>query len=260
MKHITLLLILFFTAHQALAECAMMGITYYPQQRTISQNSMFIIEGYAYSQKIIHSFENDRQAYLENTNGERIELILQEIVKGQMGLTQALFKPAQKLTLNEKYYLKFSHLTPKENYTDLTRYNADIKDHEPVAWEVTQEQAKEVNNSLKLHFKKTDVQYYGCGPAAYAIFQPENMPEEEIWFKTEVYDESRATSTTFMIKIFEGRLRVGHGMCSGGFTFNKDGNYKVRFTPMNTDGKEIATTAWQSFESPYKYSKDPMGF
>ena len=40
-------------------------------------------------------------------------------------------------------------------------------------------------------------------------------------------------------------------MCAGAFTFSEKGKYKVRFTPMNTNGKSLETTDWITFESPY---------
>ncbi|SHG11417.1 hypothetical protein SAMN05444483_1054 [Salegentibacter echinorum] len=237
MKNTILLLFLLFTIHQSSAECAMSGFTYYPEHSAISQNSIFIIEGYSFSQKVINSFKNDREAYLQSEDGEKIDLILKEILIGQMSLTQATFKPAEKLELNKKYFLKFTHLTNKENYNELTRYNRETKEHEPVAWKVTDNNTEELSDDLSLKFEKTDVQYYGCGPAAYAVFQPQNSSDLEIWYRTEVYDEKTKTSTIYIIKTWKEKLQVGHGMCSGGFTFSKDGDYKVRFTPMNIDGK-----------------------
>ncbi|MDW7695334.1 hypothetical protein R9C00_27900 [Flammeovirgaceae bacterium SG7u.111] len=171
-----------------------------------------------------------------------------------MDLTQAVFKPSIKLELNKKYFLKFSHLTESENYHELTRYNSSNAEHEPVAWEVTESHSPELNLNLSLKFVQMEVEYYGCGPAAYAVFQPNNLPESEVWYKTEVYDETTKTSSTFIIGARTGIIRVGHGMCAGGFTFNNEGSYKVRFTPMNIDGKKLNTTKWKTLESPFKNS------
>jgi len=38
------------------------------------------------------------------------------------------------------------------------------------------------------------------------------------------------------------------------FTFKRKGTYKVRFTPMNIDGKSLETTDWKIFESPFSKS------
>lgn len=259
MKKLLLFTILLFSIQSSKAECTMSGMTYFPEQSTISQNSLFIIQGYAFSQKIIKSFSENRRAYLESENGEKIDLILEEVLIGQMSLTQAIFKPSEKLELNKKYFLKFSNLTEKETYDELTRYNSAKKEYEPVAWEVTDAKADQLNSEFNIKFENTEVEYYGCGPAAYAIFDLENSSGMEIWYKTEVYDIENKTSTVFIIKEWKGKLSVGHGMCSGGFTFNGDGNYKVRFTPMNIDGNKMKTTEWFTFESPYKNSKNPWG-
>jgi hypothetical protein len=56
--------------------------------------------------------------------------------------------------------------------------------------------------------------------------------------------------TTFYIREWEETLDVGHGMCSGAFKFKKEGDYKVRFTPMNIDGISLKTTNWETFKSP----------
>ncbi len=32
------------------------------------------------------------------------------------------------------------------------------------------------------------------------------------------------------------KIADGHGMCFGAFSFNPKGNYKARFTSINTDG------------------------
>ncbi|SHJ25627.1 hypothetical protein SAMN04488096_1224 [Mesonia phycicola] len=48
-------------------------------------------------------------------------------------------------------------------------------------------------------------------------------------------------------------------MCSGAFAFKKEGKYKVRFTPMNIDGKKSTTTDWITFESPFMNDKSIFG-
>ena len=45
-----------------------------------------------------------------------------------------------------------------------------------------------------------------------------------------------------------------HGKTSDIYHNNK-GTYKVRFTPMNTDGKSLKTTDWKIFESPFMNEK-----
>ena len=44
-------------------------------------------------------------------------------------------------------------------------------------------------------------------------------------------------------------------MCSGAFLFKEKGKYKVRFTPMNIDGKMNKKSQWITFDNPYSNQK-----
>jgi hypothetical protein len=69
--------------------------------------------------------------------------------------------------------------------------------------------------------------------------------------KTEVVEIATNTRTSFYLMSYENKLDVGHGMCSGAFTYKNSGKYKVRFLPMNIDGKELQPSDWTTFESPH---------
>jgi hypothetical protein len=112
-----------------------------------------------------------------------------------------------------------------------------------------------INQSLKIDYQKTDVIHYGCGPSSNAIFNVSNRNSIEIWYKTEVIEISTKTKTIFYITDLENKLNVGHGMCSGAFSFKSSGKYKVRFTPMNIDGETLKTTEWKVFNSPFANDK-----
>jgi hypothetical protein len=51
MKKMTLLLFLIFGMKSAVEECAGSGMQYFPSTKEIRLNSIFIIQGYAFSQK-----------------------------------------------------------------------------------------------------------------------------------------------------------------------------------------------------------------
>ncbi len=258
MKKTILLLLLTFGIKTASAECSMSGMTFYPEQKEISLNSMFIIQGYSFSQKTINSFK-ERTIYLESENGELIKLNLQEILKSQMSLTQAIFKPSKELKPNTTYFLKYSDQTESEG-REMTQYNREKKEREKVYWKTTNKKTIEnLNSNLNVEFEKTEVILYGCGPSANAIFDVKNKSESEIWYKTEVVEIETNKKNIYYIKEWNGKLNVGHGMCSGAFTFNRKGKYKVRFTPMNIDGKSVRTTDWKTFESPFINYKSPFG-
>jgi hypothetical protein len=234
--------------------CASSGLTFLPEKKEISLNSMFIIEGYAYSQKTINSFKN-RNVFLESTDGEKVELILQQILKGQMSLTQAIFKTKKELKPNTKYFLKFSNLTKNEK-SEMYQWNSKTNKSEQVYWQTTNlKEINLLNSDLKINFEKTKVIHYGCGPSANAIFEILNKSENEIWYRTEVIDLTTKLKRVYIIREWNNNLNVGHGMCAGAFTFKRKGSYKVRFTPINTDGKMNKTTKWITFDNPYNNQK-----
>lgn len=256
MKKFTLALFLILSFHSAFASC-ISTMTFYPTQKEISLNSMFIIEGYLSCQGTINSFK-ERKVYLESLNGELVELILQEILKGELDLTQAIFKPSEELKPNTIYFITYENQTNIEE-SQMTRYNENIKKWEKVYWITSDKKMMPLlNPSLNIKFKNTEVEMYGCGPSANAIFIEENKPENETWYKTEVVEIATNKKTIYYIKDWLGRLEVGHNMCSGAFRFKDKGKYKVRFTPMNTDGESLKTTSWTTFDSPFANSKRPF--
>jgi len=250
MKKFILLLFLTFGSTSAFAECTSSGMQFFPEQREISLNSMFIIQGYALSQKKINSFKN-RAVYLESENGEFIELNLQEILVGQLKLTQAIFCLNSELKPNTTYFLTYANQTDNDR-GEMMRYNREKEKSEKVFWKTTDKKSiATLNPNLNIEFEKTEFILYGCGPSVNAIFNVKNKSDSEIWYKTQVVDLKTNNKTIFYIKEWDGTLNVGHGMCAGAFTFNSTGKYKVRITPMNTDGKPLPKTDWKTFESPY---------
>ena len=81
----------------------------------------------------------------------------------------------------------------------------------------------------------------------------------EIWFKTEVIEIKTGKKRVYYIRNWEEKLNVGHGMCSGAFTFSSESKYKVRFTPTNTEGDTLKTTDWVIFNSPFVDNNGPFG-
>jgi hypothetical protein len=235
----------------------MSSMTFLPKKKEISLNSMFIIEGYGFSQKTINNLQN-REVYLEDKNKEKIILNLIEVLIGNMLLTQAIFKPTTKLKSNTIYYLKYTDQT-KEESNEMRKWNSKTSKREKVFWKTTNlENIDLLNKDLKIEFNSTEVVLYGCGPSVNAIFDIKNKKHREIWYKTELINLVTKSKKTYIIREWKNNLNVGHGMCAGAFKFEKKGRYKVRFTPMNIDGKMNRSTEWFIFDNPH--SKKPKGF
>ena len=251
MKKFLIVLLFFLNLKVAFGKCASGGLQFYPEQKEISMNSMFIIQGYAKSQESIIEFYK-KKVYLISENGEQIELKLQKMFKGQKDLTQAIFKPEKELKANTKYFFK----NPNDSIEFYTQWNSEKKEMEKVHWITNNsKECEPINTNLNIEFIKTEVIQYGCGPSVNAIFNVKNSSGGEIWYKTEVTNLSNNRTNTYYIKDFDGKLNVGHGMCAGAFAFDRNSKYKVRFTPMNIDGKAINTTDWIEFENPFLKEK-----
>ncbi len=234
---------MFLEVNTLYSKCISEGFEYYPKTKEISLNPMFIIQGYYYSQKVILSFKNQK-VYLLSENGEEVVLNLQEILKGDYYLTQAIFKPAKELKPNTKYYLKYESLSK-----DSESWNSDMRDKlENLYWQTADKKTVDpLSPNLEITFEKTEYQEYDCGDASWAIFNLKNTRKEEIWCKTELIDKETNVKTVFYIGAENDKIRVGKGMCSGAFNFVPKRKYKVCFTPMNTDGKVLKTTKWFHF-------------
>ena len=248
MKRIFILLVFILTSISAHADCGQFGMSFFPKQKQISKNSMFIIQGYATSQSTISSFKN-RLIYLESDTGELVELKLQEILIGQLEITQAIFRLSQQLKPNTTYFLKYSEQTKGEE-AEMQRYNSQTEKYEKVFWTTsTVPFLQPLNSDLKIEFEKTELIYYGCGPSVNAIF---NVNETaETWYRTEVVNLISNKKTVYYITAWKGKLNVGQEMCAGAFTFDQDATYEVRFTAMNTDGKTIRPTDLIVLENPF---------
>ncbi|MGY5846586.1 hypothetical protein ACW6QP_04140 [Salegentibacter sp. HM20] len=236
-------------------ECVPGHISYLPESKTISLNPKIIIEGSGYIQKLLQQFK-DNPPYLENAAGDRVLLQLEEINVGQRGISQGLFSPTEKLKPNTENFPNYISGTENKP-ANPEKYDRLEKEHKRVKWTTTTTPAEALNQELEINFLENQVEFYGCGPEAFLIFELENTNDQEIWYHTELVDLQTGESHSYILDVWKDALYVGHGMCSGAFSYSKEGEYKVRFTPMNIDGESLATTDWYTFESPYVGADNP---
>ncbi len=247
MKKIILCVSLLF-ANNLYAKCAIKGFSLYPENPQISLNSLFIVEGYRDSQKTIESFKH-KKVFLKSAKGQKVELKLLKILRGQVEQTQAIFKPVKPLSANSTYYFDYEGMT-KEDKKEFSKYNSRTGEIFQPYWKTSNKKFnKKINSNLKITFDKFAVAEYGCGHGEHALFKVKNFDNDEIWYKVELKNsKSNKVQTNYLIPYTQDMIRVGHGMCSGYFEFTQ-GKYMVRFTPMNADGKKIKSTKWIKFNT-----------
>ena len=250
MKNFILFCFLITGLQSCIARCAPNAMFFFPINKEISINSFFIIEGHGHDQETINSFKN-RKVFLKNYSGEQIELKLREIIKGQKQVTQAIFYPIKILRPHTTYFLAYANQTKRES-ASMHRHNHSKGREERVFWKTTGvENTKIISPEFTIEFEKMKYNHSSCGPSINAIFNVRDLNKQVVWFKTELVELDSNKKMTYFLSITDKKLYVGHGMCSGAFSFERQGKYKVRFTPVNTDGKLLASTDWKIFENPY---------
>lgn len=236
-------------------ECILGSITYLPVSETISLNPKIIIEGSGYSQKQIQKFKTN-PPYLETESGEKVMLQLEEINVGQMGITQGVFSTQENLNPDTDYFLNYE-TGDKSQKANPEKYNRELKEHQRIKWSTSTSAIEPLKKDLVITYTRDQVEFYGCGPEAYAVFEIKNSPDQEIWYRTELVNIKTGESRSYILNIWKDDLYVGHGMCGGAFLYDETGDYEVRFTPMNIDGQNLATTDWFTYESPYVGVENP---
>ncbi|MDM1348717.1 hypothetical protein [Myroides marinus] len=239
MKGFLLLLIGLCSVISSYADCAVHGLDVFPKQKNIKQNSLFILEGYAWSQEIILKLNTTYPIYLESGN-EKIKLQVLEVCTGEFKLTQAILKPETDLKAGLEYTMRIDGDIPFDK--ELTRYNREIGEYEPVTYTVLAEkdliapvlegQVKEVKKSFEM---------YGCGPSVNIIFSNPAKDDSELLVKTTVKSLKTGKKGIYYLQSDSDEINVGYGMCSGAFQFKEGDNYEVEFVFMDSAGN-IADT------------------
>ncbi|WP_298520527.1 hypothetical protein [uncultured Kordia sp.] len=144
---------------------------FYPMEKMISQNAMFVIEASGTrTMETISSFKN-RIVYLQSESGDIVTLALQEVLYSKKNLAQAIFKPTRPLQPKTTYFLKYENQTEQETIDIKKRHQTSHK-RKKLYW-ITNATADVIESSsnLKITYTKSRVTEFGCGPLAFAILE-----------------------------------------------------------------------------------------
>ncbi|GAB3561804.1 hypothetical protein GCM10027578_03130 [Spirosoma luteolum] len=225
------------------AMCAMSDLRAFPATATLAPTSILILEGYEASQPVIRALNKKYPVYLVSASG-RVRLLVQALHEGQFRLTQAVVKPERPLKPGQTYTLLIEGVEP---YQAPVRYNSRLRRSEPYQYTVlapTRPPATVSWLTYPHESKKTLVQY-GCGPATNVFFDfALSVPTADTAFvvRAEVRSQATGRTTTFYLESEKGRVGIGHGMCSGGFTFDQGTDYLVSFTLIDGVGRPLLAT------------------
>lgn len=247
MKTIINILILLFVTINGFSKCISNGLDFWPTKQTINKNSIFVIDGYTWSQKIVRGLGTTYKVYLKSEK-EEINLKVQEICVGQYNLTQAILKPEKPLSVGKEYELVIENLGVLAE--EVSRFNYKTNQHEKIKWTV---EAQSENVALdwieKPKYKDSYYELFGCGPASYANFTYSANENSAYLIKTSVKNKATGTITTYYLKSNDKIISIGHGMCSGEFTFDGGDTFEVEFTLVDATGN---LTKWTGDKIEFK--------
>ncbi len=234
MKKKLLMLIFLLNTVIAFSKCGSGGIEFWPSKQTISENSIFIIDGYSTSQKIIVGLGKTYGIFLI-TNNQKIKLNVQEILVGQYGITQAILKPEINLTIGQEYELVIENLGDFED--QVFKYDYSTGENKKIKWKVTSTSDIQLPTwKEKPIFVKSIYSKPGCGPVEYANFSFIALDNSDYLIRTTVKNKSTGKETTFYLKADNNIISVGHGMCTGAFNFVGSDKFEVEFNLCDASG------------------------
>lgn len=222
------------------AMCSFSGISVWPNQQNIATNSIFVIEGYGQSQELILQLNKKNKIYL-TCNSEIIPIKVLRIVEGQYRLTQAILKPERQLTTGKTYELHIDNLGM-----------FDKDEYKVVKWTVnTKNDIIKPEWNCEPTYKGKSFTAYGCGPAIYINFCGSFKDNSSTLIYAKVYNKTDKTSSEYFLTTDNQKISLGHGMCSGEFSFEEKIDYEVQFGLMDASGNENKVlTEPISFTSP----------
>jgi len=233
-------LITFFTAlffySTALGDCADNILSAFPSGNTIKQNSIFVLNEYAWNAKIIKGLNQQYPIYLK-CGDEKIKLIVKEIHVGQFNESQAIVFPEKQLVDGHEYTMCIDNLPEGEA---LKRFNEQTQVYEPIVYKVShgKDILKPIIASSPELIDKT-YKRFGCGPSAFAVFKYSVIDSSEIIVKVKLKNVKNGDEKIYYVEASEGNICVGYSMCSGAFHFDDGIYYNVTFSFMDASGNII---------------------
>jgi hypothetical protein len=246
-KHYVIAALLLVLTKLLSADCMSSGIWAYPETNKIDVNGFIILETYGTSQDLIPKLGKDVQIHLR-AHDHCINLAIVEVIKGAHNISQVIFKVEQELEVGTNYYLEY-----EDTIQIAKRVRGNWKD---AVWEAAR-LIKTENVSLKIEHHKNSFMLYGCGPSMFADFKTAIM-DSTLMLRAELNELNSPETTSYIIPIDTfGIISVGHGMCSGGFSFKGSKKYRARFKVFDFTSRKNEYGDWIEFDSPVDYKSNP---
>ena len=248
MKNIILFLLFIITASKLSAGCVG-DIRIFPNNKEISINSIFFIEGELDNQ-IIDSINIKYNVYLR-LDSQKIKLQVIDFIKGQFNFSQVILKPEIPLKTGRKYYLEIDSLTEYQKEYYLSRYNIKTYLREPICWTVTN---YEDNLNPQWLILPSILDLFVDERSVFVNFNSKIKDQSEILIKVELIElESNKNILFYLYNNTNENIKVGHYWCASIFHYSLNKKYKIHFLLSDFSGnKNENYTDWVIFDSPKK--------
>lgn len=248
MQRIALFFVSLLISMTAMSKCASYGIYSVLKSSSLNKNGVIILEFYGRSQSIVEDLNKKYPIYFKIAN-DKIALLPIEILKGEFLLTQVVLRPSLDLKEGELYELHIDNLSIFDGKPQ--RYNKKTERWESITFTINNRVDREVPafTNLPIETKKS-LDLYGCGPAKWVYFKVSVDDKSETFVRTKVKNIITGKVTDFILPIEDGFVKVGHGMCSGGFLFDNGDNFEVSFSLLDQSANHSDFTDVIAFQKP----------
>ncbi|MFZ5438759.1 MAG: hypothetical protein ACOZQL_02060 [Myxococcota bacterium] len=228
----SLLLALTLAPLLAHADCREWSWSVFPEPgELVPTNARFVVQGYGLAQDAVKTIAS-RHPRLVTSAGEEFPLKVVELHVGEFHLTQAVLSPKGALTPGVQYTLRFDQPDGPERFwlskdTSPTWFVGPDADFVPPRW-------KAAPTPLPSAVKE-----YGCGPAIEAQLAVQLDDASPVLVRARVTGPDQRPRE-YLLRLKDGKLIVGHSMCSGAFVLDPEGEWQLELTAVDLAGNTAA--------------------
>lgn len=209
----------------------------------ISTNTVVLLYATGSLKFQLEEFGSRYPIYLESAS-EKVKLIQDEFHIGDFNWSQALFRLERKLKPGDSYRLVFEKLSPN--------VKAAIYGSKGTWKAIKIPKIDRYKLSEKIKSVDSEWNRLGCGPAYYTNFQIDDKLDHPLVVAVEIENVCTGNISRFNAIAKDGKIKVGKGMCSGPFVFEKNNEYKIRFKN-NIQATNKNWTSWLACQNPWNF-------
>jgi hypothetical protein len=219
------------SAWAAHAKCGSRALEVWPRPgATIAPAERLILEGYGGSQPFVATLSSRSPELVPEVPGRAaVPLRVIATYYGERGITQSVLVPSQPLRVNTRYRLDAQGLGQHK----FGRWSWEVRDRAaglPPAWTSAPSAAG------------GDHVRFGCGPARHAYIEA-GLRGDDVWVRVGVRAAGqKGPSREFLLRMKDGRLSIGHGMCSGAYKLLPGVAYQVTLVAVDAFGREASAS------------------